>query len=284
MMLGLKSLFSYRECMGCGCLRLICVPSDMSLFYPNDGYYSFSGDFRRASGWRRALRQALLAIGGREVLVRRSYPLVRLILELTGARSTSRILDVGCGSGALVRRLRELGFKKATGVDPFACDDPPWVRQCTIHEVGGEWDVIMFHHSFEHICAQAETLRSVRRILAPGGRLLIRMPIVNWAWQEYGINWVALDAPRHVWLHTEKSFRQFADNNGFRVQQVFYDSNELQFCGSELYRQDIPLRSVDREKYFSQSEIKLYQQRASELNARGLGDAAAFALVPKTSR
>lgn len=279
MMLGVKAAFIYRECMGCSCLRLMNIPEDMSPFYPNDAYYSFSTGFRQASGWKQALRQAILGIGGRGHIIRRSYPLVNQIIEQTGARCFSRILDVGCGSGSLVRRLRELGFKRATGLDPFAVNDPPYVRRCNLNEIDGEWDVVMFHHSFEHMEEPAETLRAVRRFLAPDGRLLIRMPVVNWAWKEYGTNWVALDAPRHIWLHTENSFRMLAAKNGFKVQQVIYDSSELQFSGSELYRRGIPLHSVDRAIYFSSLEIEKFRKNADELNARGLGDAAAFTLL-----
>src|SRR5208282_1222216 len=140
MMLGLRTPFTYRECLGCGCLQLVDVPSDMSPFYPNGGYYSFSKDFRVATGWRRALRKVCLSLGGRRLIIRRSYPLVDLILRLTNAKCSSRILDVGCGSGALVRRLRELGFTQAAGIDPFALDDPPCVRRSTVQAIDGIWD------------------------------------------------------------------------------------------------------------------------------------------------
>lgn len=62
----------------------------------------------------------------------------------------------------------------------------------------------MFHHSFEHIADPFETLCSVRRLLS-SGTCLIRIPIVDsWAWENYGVNWIQIDAPRHFFSLLKK--------------------------------------------------------------------------------
>jgi hypothetical protein len=94
---------------------------------------------------------------------------------------------------------------------------------------------------------------------------------------------VQLDPPRHLCVHTEKSFRLAAAQAGFRVARVIYDSWELQFWGSELYQKDIPLHTGQKElaQHFSSGELHNFRRRADELNTRGLGDQAIFFLEPQ---
>jgi hypothetical protein len=64
-------------------------------------------------------------------------------------------------------------------------------------------------------------------------------------WEEYGTDWVELDAPRHLYLHSLKSIKLLAKEEDFELVDFFCDSTELEFWGSEQYRRDIPLMSED---------------------------------------
>jgi hypothetical protein len=55
--------------------------------------------------------------------------------------------------------------------------------------------------------------------------------------------WVQLDAPRHFFLHSANSLGLLAGKVGMAVTETVYDSDELQFVGSEQYLKGIPLRS-----------------------------------------
>jgi hypothetical protein len=107
----------------------------------------------------------------------------------------------------------------------------------------------------------------------------------KFAWREFGTDWVQLDAPRHLFLHTEKSIRILAQRTGFAVREITYDSSAFQFWGSEQYRQGIPLHDkrsylVDRRRSpFTRREIAAFEKRATELNSRGDGDQGCFYLV-----
>src|SRR5213075_2198570 len=66
------------------------------------------------------------------------------------------ILDVGCGSGDLLRLLHALGFKNLTGVDPFLAADlttPEGIKiwKKELGQMPGSFQVLMLHHSFEHM-------------------------------------------------------------------------------------------------------------------------------------
>ena len=115
--------------------------------------------------------------------------------------------------------------------------------------------------------------------------LLIRIPLVSsYAWDKYQENWVDLDAPRHFYLHSEKSFKLLAKDTGYEVEKLVYDSTAFQFCGSEQYLKNISL--MDPKSYgndpensiFTPDEIQEYAQKAMELNLRNKGDQACFFL------
>jgi SAM-dependent methyltransferase len=192
-----------------------------------------------------------------------------------------KILDVGGGNGKLAKELRQAGFNHALCIDPFTSEESRYCRKITLSEIDGTWDRIMFHHSFEHIEDQLGTLAEVRKRLSPGGICLIRVPIATWAWRHYGVDWVQLDAPRHMCIHTPDSLAKAAQLSGLSVTGVKCDSTALQFWGSELYRKDIPLAEGQRNlsKYFDAKTMKKYAEEAKTLNASGQGDQAAFMIT-----
>ncbi len=118
------------------------------------------------------------------------------------------VLDLGCGAGVILLWMHMAGYPMLTGADPFLPEErelAPGVRLMARghDQLNGRFDWIMMHHSFEHVPDPGATLSSAARLLAPGGRVLIRMPITGTAaWRAYGVNWAQLDAPRHLTLLT----------------------------------------------------------------------------------
>jgi len=278
-MFGLREKFTYFECSNCGVLRLANPPHNLSGHYPK-GYYSFAA----RNGFSRKLKSLGLSLGrfGLRRLIHSMVPLATVDL-IYGLHMTPkmRILDVGGGNGRQAKEFRDAGFSHTLCIDPFTSQESAYCRKATLSEVDGNWDRIMFHHSFEHIEDQLGTLAEVRNKLAPGGICLIRVPIATWAWRHYGVDWVQLDAPRHMCIHTPRSMAKAAQLSGLCVAEVKCDSNALQFWGSELYRKDIPLAEGERNlsKYFDAKTMKKYAEEAKALNASGQGDQAAFIIT-----
>jgi SAM-dependent methyltransferase len=192
-------------------------------------------------------------------------------------------MDVGCGSGSLLRSLSEIGFSRLVGVDPFVPADLTsggvTVLKASLAEVEPAWDLIMLHHSYEHMTDPVEVMTEIARLLAPGGVCLVRIPLVpNQAWTTYGVNWVGLDPPRHIFLHSVKSLRSLAAGANLEVTRVLYDSTFFQFWASELYARDVPLVAADA-SHIDVRRIIGYESMASSLNASGAGDQAAFYLA-----
>jgi len=230
-------------------------------------------------------------VGLKEV-VAEHYPGGGVTLANLSVRS--RILDVGCGSGRFLLKLHGAGFRSLQGVDLYVeknIEYPEGLRilKGSIGTCEGEWDVIMFHHSFEHLPDPLETLTTATRLLARDGTMVVRIPLVSsYAWEKYGVAWVQLDAPRHFFLHSRESMGRLAGAAGLRVERVVDDSTEFQFLGSELYVRDIPLVSegvyvLDAKgsifgSVFSREEVQQFRRLAGELRASGRGDQAAFYL------
>lgn len=296
MMFGTHEAFDYGACASCESLWLLDVPEDLSPYYPPD-YYSYRHP-KPPSTLRAYLRRAW----ARHHLTRPT-PLGSLLTRRTGtadffdwAKRTgtgfeSRILDVGCGQGALLRRMNWSGFMNLTGTDPFIEADavlPSGIRllRRELGEVEGTYDLVMCHHTLEHMRDPRTALKQMQQLLAPGGTLLVRIPLADsWARHHYNSDWCALDAPRHLFLMTRKSMALLEQSAGLREVNVVYDAMSFTLWASEQYRMGIPLMDADRSYFlnpqrspFSTGQIEAFAKQARELNASGQGDTAAFYL------
>lgn len=295
-MFGLRDEFLYFQCAICGSIQLAVVPDDLSKYYPKD-YYSFGTP---ASVHCSALHRFLRRKRGEHFFGRSSLPgrLMTLIkgppdipewLPRTGIKLDDKVLDVGSGAGQLLLYLSGLGFTHLTGVDWYIESDlhheGVHIRKSQLGQMEGSYDLVMFHHSFEHMPDPLSTLKDAARLTKPGKHILIRIPVAGtYAWRNYGTNWVQFDAPRHIFLHTEQGIRIMAEQAGLVLTEVFYDSSAFQFWGSEQYLRDIPLRSkqsfanAGSQPLFSQAEIARFQAKTAALNAASDGDQACFYL------
>jgi SAM-dependent methyltransferase len=135
----------------------------------------------------------------------------------------------------------------------------------------------MFHHSLEHMPDQEKVLRQAAKLLRPGGVCLVRIPVFpSFAWDRYRENWVQLDAPRHLFVHSRKSLGIIAKQAGLEIERVDFDSTEFQFTGSELYSRGLALSELERA--FSRRECRAFRRQARQLNRDERGDQAVFFL------
>jgi SAM-dependent methyltransferase len=290
MMFGTQEAFDYALCEACGCLQIVHIPTDLGRHY-GEGYYSYSGGAARAPG---ALEQALERARNRHLAGRfdvlgwlasqaRPYTALASLRPLRLAPS-ARILDVGCGGGELLRALQAAGFTRLLGADPFVASDLDLggglrVLQRELAAVDGEFDLVMFHHALEHVPDPRAALQAAWQRLAPGGHCLVRIPTVSsHAWQHYGVDWCALDAPRHLMLHSRRSITLLAEQCGFSVERIDDDANGFQFWGSEQYRRGVALMRPGHTNIepahglFTARELQAFERRAQELNRRHEGD------------
>lgn len=287
-----REKFEYLKCDNCGCLQLVDVDKDFSQYYPKN-YYSFESNTKKSviKSYLRKKRDEYIVTGNSFVgfMLNKIMTNESLVcFKNKGIKKDSKILDIGCGSGKVLDSLDALGFKNLLGIDPyikenFVTSSGVRILKCDAKDVVGKFDTIMLHHSMEHHPNQKEIVSDLKRLLEPDGVIIIRIPLCDsYAFEKYGKNWVQLDAPRHIFLHTKLSVKKLLEQFELEISEIKYDSTEFQFWGSEQYIQNIGLFEDEsylinkNTKLFTSMKIKEFQNMARNLNKELNGDQAIF--------
>lgn len=301
MMFGYRDNFRYFECSKCGCIQIQEIPKNITKYYPENYFAKPNRKLLRKDSF---IKSWLIRERTKYFLYQKNLigKLVSLFLEVEpvpifagwnwvdalkniNLGLDAAILDVGGGHGSLLYYLRKQGFLNLTGVDPYIEKDifseSIKIYKKELEFLDKQFDFIMLHHSFEHMPQPKVIFRQLYRLLKSQRYLLIRIPVAScFAWKKYGVNWAQLDAPRHFFLHTPESIKILADEVGFQIVDIIYDSTEFQFWVSELYMKDIPLQEgwSTKNSIFSTEEIRAFRTEAKKLNQERQGDQACFYL------
>ena len=141
-----------------------------------------------------------------------------------------RLLDVGCGNGRFLSLMRTAGWEVA-GVE----NDPVTARNVRDHLriavtegnlsdarfPNASFDAVTLSHLIEHVYDPVELLRECRRILKPGGKLVIVTPNSHsLAHRLFGKSWRDLDPPRHLFVFSPSTIGSCSQKAGFRVDVI----------------------------------------------------------------
>lgn len=149
------------------------------------------------------------------------------------ASDDHRIVDLGCGEGITLEKLvRRFPSRDVAGLDLL--DEN--VAICRRHDLparkadagqidlpDASVDAVLFMEVIEHLHDAAGPLREIRRVLAPGGKLIIVFPndgffklarLLTLRFRE-----AAYD-PGHVKQWTPRAMREFLAEQGFRTARV----------------------------------------------------------------
>lgn len=124
------------------------------------------------------------------------------------------LLDVGTGNGAFVHMARQQGID-AWGQDLAKQSEDEHVYVGPLATIGfptESYDVITLHDVLEHIPAPLALLQEVRRILRPGGTLIIDFPRFH---HESGRHHWRLT--EHLWYLREDQLKALIEQAGFTV-------------------------------------------------------------------
>jgi SAM-dependent methyltransferase len=106
-----------------------------------------------------------------------------------------RVLDVGCGLGAYVRKMRSFSPDVyGVDIDPDkveeACAELPNIQVAPAEELpfpDGFFDVILLHEVIEHVNDDVQTIHEAYRCLRPGGRLVVFAPNRLYFFETHGV-------------------------------------------------------------------------------------------------
>ncbi len=295
--LGLDEYFEYQLCGSCGSMQLQNVPENLGKYYPNEDYYSFklNLNIREKADTLRKIKTEYLLFGKNPViggLLSIGYKLPEQLqwMKDMGAKFDDAILDIGTGNGSLLARLFQVGFTNLTGIDPFINESHDYgsikILKKDIYEVTEQYNVVMMHHSLEHMFEPQKVLAQAMKITKPGGSVMIRIPIMgNYGWQNYGVFWCGIDAPRHIFIPSAKQMRKMAEDAGFTVEKFYYDSSDYLIWSSEQYKIGMPLHdpkshmfNKDGSSMFTKEDIKHFRALMKIENEKGNGDTAVICL------
>ena len=143
--------------------------------------------------------------------------------------SGSKVLDIGCGRGVMLRALLDLGHEAhgveiapeaASGADPRAqIRIAPELAKADYEE--NSFDAVIMWHVLEHLPHPEKTLAEIRRILRPGGRLILAVPnFGSLQSRRTGNHWFHLDLPRHLYHFTPETLQRLLACNEFHYESV----------------------------------------------------------------
>jgi SAM-dependent methyltransferase len=166
--------------------------------------------------------------------------LARVFAEL-GLPHPARILDAGCGSGRNMVELARLGT--VTGVE-LSATSVTLARERGVGEViegsvlempfeTDSFDLAVSLDVIEHLDQHLEALRELRRVVAPGGALLVTVPAYGWLWSGHD------EINHHFRRYTRPSLQRVAEQAGWQqVRTTYFNSLLLPVA--------ILLRALDR--------------------------------------
>ena len=225
----------YYHCNDCGSLYRSCLESDPSELYSHN-YYSFKQPTAIRSKTSALLDTIFIRIRSKILyrLLRGGSPLPSL-LKLNLLRDKSLwYLDIGSGTGNLVRKLRALGFINSYGIDPYLPCDSELVSKQTLLDTENIhlYDIVMYNHSLEHAPDWNDQLLFLSSTMKRGSKLLIRVPVVNFLSKFLKGTWGQLDPKHHLNLFTLNGLSIFLESIGFTTKATLYDSYYFMFTES----------------------------------------------------
>lgn len=130
-----------------------------------------------------------------------------------------RILDIGCGTGTMLGELRRFG--DVYGVDTEAaavefCHDQgesqvELAAGDTVPHPDASFDLVSLLDVIEHVEDDQTLLGEARRVLRPGGHLLVTVPAFEWMWGEQDV------IAHHVRRYTSRQLRDSLQRAGFDI-------------------------------------------------------------------
>ncbi|MGH7165383.1 MAG: class I SAM-dependent methyltransferase [Nitrospiraceae bacterium] len=248
--------YGFLRCPRCGFVWLSPRPrpEELRRCYPRD-YAAYHQPPAAEANWRVAgsARDAIRALILSEVLGYTKFrrdtwwapPLGHLLAMVPSLRTRATfgwqelcppyqpggtLLDVGCGAGTYLSRVRELGWE-VVGVElsPQAAQAAREAYGVAVH-VGtleevkfpdGSFAVVTMTHLIEHVPDPLALLRECYRILQPGGRLIVTTPNLSGVGSRlFKSAWLDLDPPRHLWLFAPDTLRQCVERAGFEIERT----------------------------------------------------------------
>lgn len=139
------------------------------------------------------------------------------------------ILDIGCGTGAMSKRLQRWGrvvsadfsplalqFSRRRGLDHLVVADA-----MTLPFSGGSFDALVAMDMLEHLSDDNAALREFARVLKPGGRIFATVPAYPHLWSEHDL------ALMHYRRYVRREMRERFTAAGLEIEKLTHTMMSL---------------------------------------------------------
>jgi SAM-dependent methyltransferase len=200
--------FDLNKCTNCHAIYLSPRPNERAFktIYPdNYGNYNTKSD---DLSYVKKLSNA-----------RQSASIKKLITKLIN-KSEFSVLDVGCGDGAFLDRIKEAFPASVTfGVEPDPIAAQVGSRSHNVFngfienfKSDRQYDLIVSSHVIEHLAEPVAFLKELKAYLKPGGKIIIDTPNTSCIQSKiFGKHWGGIHAPRH-WTLFDNEVIRYATN------------------------------------------------------------------------
>lgn len=114
------------------------------------------------------------------------------LIRRLGLPGDARILDIGSSTGTNLRMLRDLGFTRFEGLD-MSEESVRWCAEkglgrvskgdvCAIPFADASFDLVLATDIVEHVDDDRQAMAEIRRIVKPGGNVLVTVPAFPSLW------------------------------------------------------------------------------------------------------
>ncbi len=157
------------------------------------------------------------------------------------------ILDIGCGTGAILEGIDAAWEKHGVEVSKYAASKASDVGKIFIGELhqakypDNYFDAILLFHVIEHLNSPVNVMIEIHRILKEGGFLIVGTPDFDCGCaRRYGENFRLLHDKTHISLFSNESLHRMLTNFGFKILRTEFD-----FFNSKYFTKDNLLRLFD---------------------------------------
>jgi SAM-dependent methyltransferase len=230
---GVPGRFQVVRCQSCGLMRTSPRPTmdAIGAFYP-DPYGPHQASTAAApddTRWTARLARRLRWDGTRMLV-----PPIR----------PGRALEIGCATGALLRKVRARGWQ-VQGIEPSA-GAAAIARQAgldvhvgfveTAPDPASKYDLVFASHTLEHLHRPKEVFQRLHDWTNPAGWLTCAVPDASsFLFRRFREHWYDLDLPRHLYHYTPETLTRLLGDTGWQVERVMSQPTFNSFAGSLGY-------------------------------------------------
>ncbi len=218
--LNIKEIFTIVQCNKCGFMYLNPRPNQSAInkYYDLEEYHPHNlSEESLFDKIYSAVRK--ININAKRKLISKLY---------TNGRS---LLDIGCATGEFLQNMKDnnwdvQGMETAKDARKIASQNGIKISENLDH-VKDNFDVITMWHVLEHIHDVDELMKNIHRILKDDGYFILTVPNSNSLDAKYyKSEWIALDAPRHLYHFRPEDINSLLDKYDFQLVNI---NNKLHF-------------------------------------------------------